>query len=85
MGGEMFDFTIESKKETDLNREKMKSNFMAIYAMMLQDPTTKPYERILLKRTALFYNGLNREEIYAFVQETPDEYKAKEKVKRINE
>ena len=81
----MFDFYIESKKEVDAKREKMKSNFMAIYAMMINDPATKDYEKVLLKRTALFYNGLSREETYAFCMETPDEMNAKELAKYINE
>lgn len=29
---------------------------MAIYAMMMQDPSTKEYEKVLLKRTAYMYN-----------------------------
>lgn len=56
MSGEYYDFYVESKKDIEARREKMKTNFMAIYAMMLQDPTTKEYEKILLKRTAYYYN-----------------------------
>ena len=81
----MYDFYIESKKEVDAKREKMKSNFMAIYAMLMNDPTTKEYEKVLLKRTALYYNGFNKEETYAFCMETPDELNAKERMKYINE
>lgn len=85
LSGEMYDFYIESKKEVDAKREKMKANFMAIYAMLMNDPSTKAYEEVLLKRTALYYNGFNKEETYAFCMETPDELNAKERMKYINE
>lgn len=81
----MYDFYVESKKDVETRREKMKANFMAIYAMMLQDPSTKEYEKILLKRTAYYYNGFSREESEAFVMQSADEINAKKKLKMINE
>ena len=85
LGGESYDFHVESKKDVDARREKMKANFMAIYAMMMADPSTKEYEKVLLKRTAYLYNGFTREEAEAFCMPTPDELNARELVKYINE
>ena len=85
LGGESYDFFVESKKDVEARREKMKANFMAIYAMMMQDPSTKEYEKILLKRTAYLYNGFPKEEAESFVMPTPDELNAREFVKYINE
>lgn len=85
LGGESYDFFVESKKDVEARREKMKANFMAIYAMMMQDPSTKEYEKVLLKRTAYMYNGFSKEEAEAFVMPTPDELNAREYVKYINE
>jgi len=56
LGGESYDFFVESKKDVEARREKMKANFMAIYAMMMQDPSTKEYEKVLLKRAAYTFN-----------------------------
>lgn len=56
LGGESYDFFVESKKDVEARREKMKANFMALYAMMMGDPSTKEYEKVLLKRTAYSYN-----------------------------
>jgi hypothetical protein len=85
LGGESYDFFVESKKDVEARREKMKANFMAIYAMMMQDPSTKEYEKVLLKRTAYLYNGFTKEEATAFVMKTPDELNAEENIKYINE
>lgn len=85
MSGEYYDFYVESKKDIEARREKMKANFMAIYAMMLQDPTTKEYEKILLKRTAYYYNWFSQDEAESYCMPTADELKAKEKLKYLNE
>ena len=85
LGGESYDFFVESKKDVEARREKMKANFMAIYAMMMQDPSTKEYEKVLLKRTAYTFNGFSKEEAEAFCMPTPDELNAREYVKYINE
>ena len=85
LGGESYDFFVESKKDVEARREKMKANFMAIYAMMMADPSTKEYEKIILKRTAYTYNGFSKEEAEAFCMPTPDELNARENVKYINE
>jgi hypothetical protein len=85
LGGESYDFFVESKKDVEARREKMKANFMAIYAMMMQDPSTKEYEKTLLKRAAYTFNGFTKEEAEAFVMPTPDELNAREYVKYINE
>ena len=85
LGGESYDFFVESKKDVEARREKMKANFMAIYAMMMADPSTKEYEKVLLKRTAYLYNGFSKEESEAFCMPTSDELNAREYVKYINE
>jgi hypothetical protein len=85
LGGEMYDFYVESKKDVEARREKMKANFMAIYAMMLQDPSTKEYEKTLLKRTAYLYNGFTKEEAESFVMPTADELNARDAIKYLNE
>lgn len=85
MSWEMYDFYVESKKDIESRREKMKTNFMAIYAMMLQDPTTKQYEKILLKRTAYYYNWFSKDEAEAFCMPTADELNAKKQLKYLNE
>ena len=81
---ESYDFFVESKKDVE-TRQKMKANFMAIYAMMMQDPSTKEYEKVLWNVQLICTIDSQKKKQEAFVIPTPDELNAREYVKYINE